>query len=80
MSEHSKKDGSTTVVGAVSDELSFGSSPSSVATIAARVMSHGKLAPAMFRVRKLAAELNIDLEKVSGSGPNGTILESDLKK
>lgn len=79
MSEHSKKDGSTTVVGAVSDELSFGSSPSGVATASARVISHGKLAPAMFRVRQLALERGINLEKVHGSGPNGTILESDLK-
>lgn len=79
MSAHSKKDGSTTVVGAVSDELNFGDAAGSITTVSARVMSHGKLAPAMFRVRKLASERGINLEKVQGSGPNGTILESDLK-
>jgi len=74
-----EKDKSVTVVGAVSDELEFGSSPSGVTAVSARVMSRGKLAPAMFRVRKLAAAQGFDLSKMQGSGPGGCILESDLK-
>lgn len=39
-----------------------------------------KTAPVLPKIRKLAAELGVDLAAISGSGPAGQITEEDLKK
>ena len=80
MTEKSKKPSGPTVVGAIEEELSFGSTSTSTAS---RVKTYqhiisDNLPAALPRVRRLAKERNVDLTQVKGSGPGGCILESDL--
>jgi len=74
-----KKNSGPTVVGSVSDELFAEKSFSAFKKpTLSRAPEFGSGLLALPRVRKLARERNIDLEKIKGTGPGGIIREEDL--
>lgn len=76
------------VEGAVSDApVPIAAAPSASAPVVAGVMSNAVMDSDAFRrayaspsVRRIARELNVDLGKVAGTGPNGRITENDVRQ
>ena len=71
-----------TVVGAIAEELSFGtpSSPVRRSISSTTSQTQKSAAPVMPRIRQLAKELGVDLDTLEGSGPGGRITEEDVKR
>jgi pyruvate dehydrogenase E2 component (dihydrolipoamide acetyltransferase) len=73
-----KKRYTGSVIGVVSDEVTI--IPSETQTKKSTNSVSSKSVKATFKVRKLAKKLGVDLSNIKGSGPNGRIVEEDLKK